>query len=140
MERGVRCFSVGESIPPSDSRAPSLSRVNRRVVPCGTGASIHLRGPVLHDVRFAAGGPWNCGDVAAQAPKGGPESLVRGIRELETGYENAIREVLLSFRIHAARYPSSTDISGLDHEVPVAVDIDRSGGCAERCGALGRIA
>src|ERR1700722_10172136 len=140
MERSVRCFSAGEGVAASDSIPSSLRSMNRGIVPGRACSTIHLRRPVLHDVRFSASWPGNRGDIAAQGPEGGPEALVCGVGELDTGHEDALSEVLFPFRLHAARDPRSTHVSRLDHEVTAAIDIDGSGGSAERCRALGWIA
>src|ERR1700735_4266208 len=60
--------------------------------------------------------------------------------KLDSGFENAVLEGLPSIRIQASRYPRSIYISGLDHEMTVAIDIDRCCGSAEFCRTLARIA
>jgi hypothetical protein len=95
----------------------------------------------LPECRFSGNRPGNATvDVVAQRPEGRPQSLIGQIGKLDPGLENAVLEGLPSARIQASRYPRSIYISGLDHEMTVAIDIDRSRGSAELCRTLARIA
>src|SRR5215831_1426800 len=125
MEGRIGRLPTGECESLSYAAASRLRGVNRGVVPRRTRSVQYLRRPVLHEVGFAARRPGHGADVAAQAPECRPQALVCGIGQLNTGLENTEREILFVFGIHAARYPRSIDVYGLNHKVPAAIDVNR---------------
>src|SRR5260370_20503341 len=95
-------------------------QVNRGSIPVGIKSAIHLRRPVLHEIRFAAVGPWRpCADAVSKGPEGRPKALVCGVRELDAGLDATEQEDLRPLSLHAGRSPGGAAIYCLNDEMPV---------------------
>src|SRR5260370_16522850 len=106
MERSVRSLATREGVRSAAAWTSCKSGVNRGSIPVGTKSAIHLRGPVLHEIRFAAVGPWRpCVDAVTKGPEGRPKALVCGIRELDTVLDATEQENLLHLILLALRKP-----------------------------------
>ena len=104
-------------------------------------APLYTCGDQSSRIYFAGGGPWNATvDVVAQCPESGPDSLVGEIGKIDPCLENAVLEGLPSIGIQSSRDPRSIYISGLDHEMTVAINVDRSRVSAESGRTLARVA
>src|SRR5467141_578723 len=120
MERSVRSLATREGVRSAAAWTSCKSGVNRGSIPVGTKSAFHLGGPVLHEIRFAADGPWRpSGDAVSKGPEGRPKALVCGIRELDTGLDATEQEDLRPLSLHAGRGPGGAAIYCLNDEMPV---------------------
>src|SRR5580692_7876100 len=82
-----------------------------------------LRPVVLHDVNLASTRPGDA--VIAHHPERGPDRLAR--RDLNAGFESAVLKLLaegaVELRLDTGRIVCRARIVGLDHQVPVAVQV-----------------
>src|SRR4029077_12289708 len=73
----------------------------------GNWSAVNQSGPNLHKIRFAAGWPGSCADVASKGPKSWPKALVGCAGELDAGLDPAVLKILQALSLHASRIPSA---------------------------------